>query len=72
MSATGMASRAHVQAVVRLVTCPRCKAMPGQPCVSGTQFDGRYQRYVPNSHMGRWKACIDAGHMPDQMEQLHG
>jgi hypothetical protein len=56
--------------VVRRVICPRCKAKAQESCFSGLQFGGRYIKPVPNSHLARWKAAIDAGHMPDQMADL--
>lgn len=65
-----MGSREHVQRVIRRVACPRCGAKPGEQCISGRQYDGRYVKSVPNSHMTRWKAAIDAGHVPDQLSDL--
>lgn len=69
MSATSMGDRTPIQEVVRRVPCPTCPAKVGEQCYSGIQKD-KYRKNVPDSHTGRWKIAIDAGHFPDHLEDL--
>lgn len=66
-----MGDRSRIQDVIRLVTCRHCGAGPGKTCVSGTQYGGRYPLTMPDSHQVRWRDAIDAGHLPNRLEELY-
>lgn len=66
MSATANVGRDDIQSVIRRVVCPRCRAEIGAPCFSGRQKDGKYLKTVPESHVARWRAATDAGHVPTE------